>query len=109
LSRNAASTVRDHALIAFDQRGAPGPLRQVGDDDWAIDACPHQGPSLAIGPDGSFHAAWFTDGNRRQGLFYARSSDQGASFSAPMTIGAADRQPSRPALLAHGGTLWLAW
>ena len=101
--------VRDHAVIALDERGTPAPLQRVARDDWATDVCPHHGPALAIAPDGSYHAAWFTQGQRRSGTFYARSRDAGRSFSAPMRIGTAARRVSRPALLAHGARLWLAW
>lgn len=110
LFRNAfGGKVRDHATIAFTDRATPGPLRRVSDDDWAIDACPHHGPTLSIAPDGRFHAAWFTDGKVRQGLFYAHSADGGAHYSAPMPIGDPERQPARPTLLADRDTVLLAW
>ena len=40
--------IRDHAVITFDG-ATPGPLERVSDDDAKLDACPHHGPSLAIG------------------------------------------------------------
>jgi hypothetical protein len=101
--------VRDHAITTFLDPMTPGPVHRVSVDDWRIDACPHQGPSLAIAADGSYHAVWSTSGSVRQGLFYARSTDAGASFSEPMQIGRPDRNPSRPYLLAVPGALWLAW
>jgi hypothetical protein len=52
---------------------------------------------------------WFTDGRARQGLFYARSTDGGRTFSSPMPIGLADRIPSRPFVLAAAGTVWVVW
>lgn len=100
--------VRDHALVAFDAHGSPKPAQRVAHDDWVTDACPHHGPALAIAPDGSRHAAWFTQGRRRSGVFYARSRDAG-SFSAPMRVGEAGHRVSRPYLLAHGRRIWLAW
>jgi hypothetical protein len=101
--------IRDHAVITFTDAQTPGPVRRVGVDNWRTDACPHQGPALAIGPDGAYHSAWFTAGNARKGLFYARSGDAGASFSEPMPFGAAKRSPSRPALLATPDRLHLVW
>lgn len=77
------SNTRDHALLVFEGRGTPGPLQRVSVDDWQIDACPHHGPAVAIGGTGTIHAAWFTSGKARKGLFYARSSDGGAHFTAP--------------------------
>jgi hypothetical protein len=102
-------TVRDHAITTFINPVTPGPIYRVSIDDWEIDACPHQGPSLAISPAGTYHAAWSTSGRVRQGLFYARSTNAGASFSEPMRIGRPDRSASRPYVLAVPGALWLAW
>jgi thiol-disulfide isomerase/thioredoxin len=101
--------VRDHAVITFTDAHTPGPVRRVSVDDWKTEACPHQGPALAIAADGSYHVAWFTNGTARKGLFYARSSDGGETFSPPLRIGDPARSPSRPFLLAAGQTLWLAW
>jgi hypothetical protein len=101
--------VRDHAVITFVDPNTPGPAYRVSNDDWRTDACPHQGPALALGRTGSYHIAWFTNGMARKGLFYARSVDGGRSFSGPMPIGHAERAPSRPNLLAVNGGLWLAW
>jgi len=102
-------SVRDHAIVTFVDRDTPGPLRRVSEDDWAIDACPHHGPSLAVAKDGAYHVAWFTKGRARQGLFYARSSDAGASFSEPLSIGDPEKAPGRPSLLALGRKVFLAW
>lgn len=102
-------SVRDHAVITFADPATPGPLRRVSVDAWKIEACPHHGPSLAILPDGSQHAAWFTDGTARKGLFYARADSAESAFGPPRTLGAPDRQPSRPYLLADGSVLHLVW
>jgi len=100
--------VRDHAIMEIPPLGE-APLRRVSEDNWHIDACPHHGPALAVGIDGAFHAAWFTEGDARKGLFYATSSDKGAHFSAPEAIGDPARNAGRAQLLAAGKDLWLAW
>lgn len=102
-------SVRDHGVITFRDPTTPGPVRRVSVDDWKIEACPHHGPSLAIAPDGSYHAAWFTDGAVRKGLFYARADSADAVYSQPRPLSAASRQPSRPYLLAKGPALHLVW
>jgi hypothetical protein len=102
-------SVRDHAMVTFVDRDTPGPLRRVSDDDWAIESCPHHGPSLAVAKDGTTHVAWFTKGRARQGLFTAHSSDAGASFSEPLQIGNPEKAPGRPSLLAIGRKVFLAW
>jgi hypothetical protein len=102
-------TVRDHAVMTFRNPQTPGAIRRVSVDDWKTDVCPHQGPTLAISPDGTYHVAWFTEGSVRQGLFYASSSDHGRSFTTPMPIGDPKRNPARPYLLAAEDSLWLVW
>ena len=100
---------RDHAVLTFSTRGEAGPAYRVSADHWAIDGCPHHGPSLAVSSDGGYLAAWFTLGQARQGLFYARSGDGGRSFSSPVAIGDADRQAGRPFLHARGMLAWMVW
>lgn len=101
--------VRDHALVAFDDADRPGTPKRVSDDDWAIDACPHHGPALAIAGDGSVHAAWFTQGRRRSGAFHAFSTDGGRTFSPPMPVATDGHRAARPSLLAEGEKVFLAW
>jgi hypothetical protein len=101
--------IRDHAVITFSDAGKPGPLYRVSDDDAKINACPHQGPSLAIGSDGTYHATWFALGRKLKGLYYAHSEDGGKTFSTPMPLGSKDTQTSRPYVLANGGTVYLAY
>ncbi len=100
--------VRDHAVTTFND-GLPGPVYRVAVDKWKIDACPHQGPSIAVGGNGTYHATWFTGGSAREGVFYARSLDGGRTFSAPLQIGDNSRQPSRPYVLTNGSAVWLVW
>jgi hypothetical protein len=70
---------------------------------------PHQGPSLSIGPGGTYHATWLALGNKRKGLYYARSLDGGATFSAPMPLGDAAHQNTRPYVLAGPDAVTLAY
>lgn len=64
--------VRDHALAVMHADGSVGALRRATFDDWAVDVCPHHGPSLAADADGRLHAVWFTLGAQRSGVFYGR-------------------------------------
>jgi hypothetical protein len=101
--------VRDHAVITFADPSTPGTLHRVSDDDAVLDACPHQGPSLSIGPGGTYHATWLALGNKRKGLYYARSLDGGATFSAPMPLGDAAHQNTRPYVLTEPDAVTLAY
>ena len=101
--------IRDHATITFSDAGKPGQLYRVSQDDAKVDACPHQGPSLAIGSDGAYHATWFALGRKLKGVYYAHSEDGGKTFSEPLRIGDQSAQISRPYVLAAGGTVYLAY
>jgi hypothetical protein len=70
-----APNIRDHALAHIDGQGKAGAMRRVTFDDWRIDACPHHGPSVVAASDGTLHAVWFTEGERRNGVFYGRLGD----------------------------------
>ncbi|HYA37883.1 MAG TPA: sialidase family protein [Candidatus Methylomirabilis sp.] len=100
------TNVRDHALARLDGASA---LVRVSHDNWAVDACPHHGPALSIGHDGVYHLAWFSGAPGRSGLFYARSSDRGRHFSAPLKFGISEAQAAHPQVLSLGQDVWLAW
>jgi hypothetical protein len=98
--------IRDHSIARLEVSGLPAPRRGT-DDGWRIDGCPHHGPALAVGPDRTWHLAWFTgEGKRGAGTFYRRSTDQGRSFSEPIHIGST--VAGRPSLATAGKTVWLA-
>ena len=100
--------IRDQATQLITAKGAE-PIRRVTDDDWKTDACPHHGPSIAVSGSGKFHVAWFTQGTKRAGVFYANSSNQGISYSNPVRIGAEGSNVARPYLLAIDRQVWLVW
>ena len=100
--------IRDQASQVISAKGAE-PIRRVSDDDWKTDACPHHGPSIAVSGAGTFHVAWYTQGAKRSGVFYANSSNQGLSYSKPSRIGSESANVSRPYLLALGLQVWLVW
>ena len=100
--------IRDQATQLITAKGAE-PIRRVTDDDWKTDACPHHGPTIAVSGSGKFHVAWFTQGTKRAGVFYANSSNQGISYSNPVRIGAEGSNVARPYLLAIDRQVWLVW
>ena len=100
--------IRDQATQLIDSKGTE-PIRRVADDNWKTDACPHHGPSIAVSGSGKFHVAWFTQGTKRAGVFYANSSNQGLTYSTPVRVGAEGANISRPYLLAIDRQVWLVW
>ena len=97
---------RDHALMKFDGQSTP---RRVTHDRWRIDACPHHGPALSIAADGHHHLAWFDNAPDARGLFYARSTDGGASLSPPLAFGDLAAQPGHADVLSLGREVFLVW
>jgi hypothetical protein len=102
-------SIRDHAIVTFADQGSPGEVHRVSEDDWQIAACPHQGPSLSVAPNGTYHVVWYTNGKVRKGLFYAQSRDGGKTFSQPMPIGQSDKGPSRPYVIAGPQGAAIVW
>jgi hypothetical protein len=99
---------RDHYVAKLSKDGAELKGGRVSEDEWAT-SCPHHGPSLAIDAAGQWHIAWFANGKKRQGLFYAFSRNGGKSFSDPEKFGEGERAPSHPYLLATKKELYRAW
>jgi len=100
--------IRDHATQVITAKGAE-PIRRVAEDDWKTDACPHHGPSIVISGSGKVHVVWYTQGSKRSGVFYANSTNQGATYSKPSRVGAEGANVARPYLLASDQQIWLAW
>jgi hypothetical protein len=101
--------IRDHAMLALDEAGATRLEARVARDDWRLEGCPHHGPAVAVTDDGRVHAAWFTQGSVRQGLFHARADGGGTRFSEPVRVGLTPTQAGRPALTVRGQRVWLLW
>lgn len=101
--------IRDFGIIRVSPAGQPSPAMRVTDDDWRIDACPEHGGALAIARDGRYQLAWFTQGRKRQGLFYASSSDRGITWSAPLRIGNETALAGHADVLALDERVFLTW
>ncbi len=78
-------------------------------DDWVFPGCPHAGPSLRAGADGSVHIAWWTGKPGEAGVWYARSTDGGATWAAqPIAIGERS-SPAHVQLALAGSAVLVAW
>jgi hypothetical protein len=106
--------VRDHALVRLVKSKTSNELSvtalsRVAIDDWAVDACPHHGPALSIANDDIYHLTWFTGAPERQGLHYARSTDQGDSFNAAIHFGTSEHQAQHPDVHSFGKDVYIVW
>lgn len=101
--------VRDHGLFKMDDKGQWLKPQRVSNDDWQIEACPEHGPALAIDKQNRSHLAWFTLGEKRQGIFYARSDDDGKTLSEIMPLGDKNQLAGHPDVLTMDNHVALAW
>lgn len=102
--RNIFGTnTRDFAISNVDTAD----LRRVTDDEWNIDACPHNGGAIAEDGRAQLHLVWFTNGQTRQGLFYKRID--GDWESQPMSIGDPSAQPNHISVAAEGKAALITW
>ena len=100
---------RDHALIEMEKNNVWSKPQRITQDQWQIEACPEHGPALSIDDKGRSHLAWFTLGEKRQGIFYADTDDFGKITTAPMQLGNSKYLPSHPDVKAAGKHVVLAW
>lgn len=102
-------SMRDIAFAKSTDDGRHfSPLVRVSEDNWELNGCPEDGPSLAVDPSGTIHIAWATvvnDGEPYKALFYATSRD-GKVFSRRARVPtSAMTTPGHPqlALMSNGG------
>ena len=81
--------VRD--VVTAPLTPVPGSPARVHEDGWVYPGCPHNGPGLAVGPDGARHVVWYTGRTGGAGLYYARST--GAGAGAPVALVAGSSLP----------------
>jgi len=102
-------TIRDHGLIRFTDSTTFAPMLRASKDEWAIESCPHHGPSLDIASNDRYHLTWFTGAAEKAGIYYAYSANQGERFSSPMKLGNDNRQPQHPYVLSIGQQVDIVW
>lgn len=110
-----AGDERDIVVAKSNDKGATwsAPVR-VYNDRWAVNYCPDAGPSIKADSEGTVHVAWWTGKNGRAGTQYARSTDGGRTFTAPVDLGLAQQSRAAHIQLAvgHGaqkGLVVAAW
>lgn len=82
------------------------PLRVVGQGVGA----PARGPSLAVDPAGVIYLAWAVGEDPAANIHFAKSTDQGASFSPPRPILISDAHADAPKIAVDGkGILHLVY
>jgi hypothetical protein len=107
--------VRDIAIARSKDGGRTfsDPVR-VSADNWQIDACPDDGPSMAVDGSGALHVAWPTlvtdSGAKHIGIFDATSRDGGATFSPRTRVSSPESPAAHPRItLDAQGRAVIAW
>jgi hypothetical protein len=111
-----SGNVRDIAfsMSADGGRTFAGPVR-VSPDNWVLDGCPENGPSLAVDDHRRIHIVWPTlmagvteSSDPTLGLFYAASAD-GRAFTPRQRI-PTEGVPRHPQIIAGSrGEILVAW
>jgi len=104
-----SKNTRDHALVKLTDKNLVGKIHRASFDNWKVDGCPHHGPDISIGDEGTYHLTWFNNAPQRHGLFYAHTSDQGNTFSTAVSIGDYAAAASHPQVLSTRQQVYLLW
>jgi len=101
-----APNIRDHALAELGADGKVPEVTRASFDNWAVDACPHHGPSVAFAGDGKRHQVWFSGKEGEpSGALYAVAS--AGKLGAPVSLGAA--QASHADVAVRGKQVAVVW
>jgi len=106
-----APNLRDMAVARSRDGGRTfGPPVRVSQDGWAIDACPEDGPALAVDARGIVHIAWPTmTASGTKGIFYSDSADGGATFAPRLRVDDGSGTAAHPQIAAGGVGVAVAW
>jgi len=103
------NSIRDHALVRFTTETELSSIMRASNDRWAVNACPHHGPSISIDNQDDYHMVWFTQGDARKGSFYAFSETSGEGFSEPVGLGEDPQSAQHPHVLAFNKDVYIVW
>ena len=98
------TNTRDFVIAHMDT----GRIRRATDDEWEVNACPHNGGGIAADTSlNRLHLVWFTNGKTRQGIFYKYIDGHRESISIP--IGNAITQANYPSVAVRGQKVFVSW
>jgi hypothetical protein len=88
--------------------GSWGAPRPVHADNWEINGCPVNGPSVAA-DDRRVAVAWFTEADDQPRVKVAFSADAGATFGGPIKVDDGEATGRVDALLLPDGSALVCW
>lgn len=101
---------RDMALAqSFDAGQTWQRTATVGEFNWIFDGCPHNGGGLASAGAQTLHGLVWSGAERKAGLYYLRSSDNGKNWSQPQAMGGDALAFHSDIAVRDGGRLLAIW
>lgn len=98
--------IRDHAFAELDIDRETETSVRATFDGWQIAGCPHQGPALSIGADGTRHAVWFSAADDNPAIRYGQL-DPGHAPKHRIVI--AEAGASHADIAVFDDRVWIAW
>lgn len=90
-------SIRDISIVTSTNNGLSFSTPQkLSPDNWAVNGCPHTGPSFSETKD-ELHCTWFTMGGG-SGIYYTASQDNGKRFAPRKLLTTQGRHPQLLAL-----------
>jgi hypothetical protein len=85
-------SIRDVMIATSENHGETftSPVR-ISQDNWAIEGCPHTGPSLCSSKSG-LYSLWYTEGNGT-GIYYSFKQNADSAFGQRQLISNSGRHP----------------
>lgn len=102
------TNTRDHAIAQLNPDGTSEKFSRASFDDWQVDACPHHGPDMGAAGNGIYHLAWFSNGNKNQGIYYGQYD---LSKNKLLLSEAIDNRPgaAHPQVAVAGNSVYFLW
>lgn len=97
--------IRDHAFALLPTDGTTAQPARATFDQWHIAGCPHHGPGLAIGSDGTRHAVWY-EANGKPTIWYGQLVPGEKPRHAQAIAGGG---ASHADVAVQGTQVWVAW
>ena len=103
----AEGEIRDIAITRWRNDAWTAPIA-VHADRWQMPACPVNGPAVAA-EGNDVYVAWYTAADGEPELRLARSSDDGASFAAPLSLARGSEVQGRVDLVLDPTWVYVTW
>lgn len=99
--------IRDHAFAVLSDATVNNSPVRASFDNWAVDACPHHGPGIAMAAGGGYHAVWFGDRAGVAQVRYGRLDPTGHPVGAVQAL--PDQNAEHADILSSGKKLVIVW